>query len=291
MHGGRLRIGVVAPASRLEPAIADRVTALAASLYPERAPEIYFHPQCFLSSGHFAGDDEARARAFLEVANEEGFDALWVARGGYGSNRIAERVLPALTQAARKKIYLGYSDSGFLLAGLYKAGFANLAHGPVPADLLREGGEAAVTRALAFLVDRAADSLEPTAGPDTLTAAFNITILSHIVGTPLQPDLSGHILMLEDVSEYMYSIDRALFHITSNPGIRKVAGIRLGRCSAIPSNDPDFGQTEEDVITHWCKVSGIPYLGRADIGHDIHNKIVPFGRLQPAPGTRLRESH
>jgi muramoyltetrapeptide carboxypeptidase len=76
----------------------------------------------------------------------------------------------------------------------------------------------------------------------------------------------------------LYRIDRALFHVTSNPGIRKVAGIRLGRCSAIPPNEPDFGQGEEQIARHWCEVSGIPYLGRADIGHDIHNKIVPFGR-------------
>ncbi len=84
--------------------------------------------------------------------------------------------------------------------------------------------------------------------------------------------------MLEEVSEHMYRIDRALFHITSNPGIRRVAGIKLGRCSDIPPNDRDFGGTEEDVVDYWCARSGIPYLGRADIGHDIDNKIVPFGR-------------
>jgi muramoyltetrapeptide carboxypeptidase len=71
-----------------------------------------------------------------------------------------------------------------------------------------------------------------------------------------------------------------MFHLTSNPGIRRVAGIRLGRCSNIPPNDPAFGQSEEEVVKHWCAVSGIPYLGRADIGHDIDNKIVPFGRWQ-----------
>ena len=56
----------------------------------------------------------------------------------------------------------------------------------------------------------------------------------------------------------------------------------LGRCGDIPPNDPDFGETEEDVVRHWCARSGIPYLGRADIGHDIHNKIVPYGRPPPA---------
>ena len=57
----------------------------------------------------------------------------------------------------------------------------------------------------------------------------------------------------------------------------RIPGLRLGRCSAIPPNDPDFGQTEVEIVQHWCRASGIPYLGRADIGHDAANKVVPFG--------------
>lgn len=277
MPGETFRIGVMAPASRIDETIAERVKAIVAGHESDRAIEIAFHPQCFLSSGHFAGDDAARSTAFLDIANDPGFDALWFARGGYGSCRIAERAIAGLAPAARDKVYLGYSDAGSLLAGLYGAGVAGLAHGPMPADILREGGEAAVRRGLAWLVDRAPETLEPRVSADTPSVAFNIAVLSQIIGTPLQPDLSGHVLMLEEVSEYMYRIDRFMFHLTSNPGIRKVAGIRLGRCSAIPSNDPDFGQTEEQVAEHWCAVSGIPYLGRADIGHDIDNKVVPFG--------------
>ena len=273
-----MRIGVVAPASRLERAGADAVLQLAQALHPSRPPELHFSPQCFLSSGHFAGDDETRARAFLDVANDERFDALWFARGGYGSCRLAERLLPQLTEAARRKAYLGYSDAGFLLAGLYKAGFTRLAHGPMPADIMRPGGEAAVKRALSFLVDGAADTLEATVSPKKPTAAFNITVLSHLLGTPLEPDLTGHVVMLEEVAEAMYRIDRALFQITSNAAMRGIAGIMLGRCSAIPANQPDFQENEEEVARYWCGRSRIPYLGRADIGHDVDNKVVPFGR-------------
>lgn len=276
-----MRIGVVATGSRLEPAMAEAVQHMAEALYPARPLELHFAPQCFLSSGHFAGDDETRARAFLEVANDESFDALWFARGGYGSCRLAAHLLPQLTDAARRKTYLGYSDAGFLLAGLYKVGFARLAHGPMPADIGRAGGEAAVKRALAFLVDGAADTLEGTVSPKTPTAAFNITVLSHLIGTPLQPDLTGHVVMLEEVAEAMYRIDRALFQITSNDAMRGIAGIMLGRCSAIPANEPDFQKTEEEVARYWCDLSGIPYLGRADIGHDVDNKVVPFGRWIP----------
>ena len=261
--------------------MAEAVLHVAQALYPARPPELHFSPQCFLSSGHFAGDDETRARAFLEVANDEGFDALWFARGGYGACRLTEHLLPQLADAARRKTYLGYSDAGFLLAGMYKAGLTRLAHGPMPADIGRAGGEAAVKRALAFLVDGAADALETTVSPERPTAAFNITVLSHLLGTPLEPDLTGHVVMLEEVAEAMYRIDRALFHITSNAAMRGVAGIMLGRCSAIPANQPDFQKTEEEVARYWCDRSDIPYLGRADIGHDVDNKVVPFGRRSP----------
>src|SRR2546423_1132641 len=143
MSAKRCRIGVVAPASRMSAEVAVRVPALAASLYAERAPEIVFHPQCFASEGHFAGDDPTRVRAFLEIANDESYDAVWFARGGYGSCRVAEAIIGALTRPSRRKVYLGYSDAGVLLAGLYRAGFEAVVHGPVAPDHLRHGREAA----------------------------------------------------------------------------------------------------------------------------------------------------
>ncbi len=186
-------------------------------------------------------------------------------------------VAPRLGPAAARKAYLGYSDGGALLAALYAKGFANVAHGPVAQDVLREGGDAAIARALAWLVDRDPAALEPSLSGGAKAAAFNLAILSSLIGTPWQPVLEGHVLMLEEVSEYMYRIDRSLLHITSNPQIRRVAGLRLGRCSDIPDNDPDFGMTEVEVAKYWCERSGIAWLGRADIGHDADNKVVPFG--------------
>lgn len=260
--------------------MAERVKALAAERFP--TIELVFHPQCFLSAGHFAGTDAERTDAFVEIAKDPSFDVLWLGRGGYGSCRIAENALAQLNEAARTKTYIGYSDGGVLLAGLYARGFPAVVHGPMPADIARSGGEAAIARALSYLSAGAADALEPSVASSGKVAAFNIMTFSQLIGTPLQPDLSGHVLMLEEVSEYMYRIDRSLFHITANPAVRRVAGIRLGRCSAIPDNDPDFGQTEAQVVQHWCARSGIPYLGRADIGHDSDNKIVPFGGLSPS---------
>ena len=59
-----------------------------------------------------------------------------------------------------------------------------------------------------------------------------------------------------------------------HPDIRRVAGIRLGRCSR-SRQTIRISANEEEIARHWCEVSGIPYLGRADIGHDVDNKVVP----------------
>jgi muramoyltetrapeptide carboxypeptidase len=270
-----VKIGVVAPASRFPPDLAERLKGLALAVYPGGEADIRIHPQCFQSCGHFAGEDAARAAAFVEYANDPALDAIWFARGGYGSGRIAG-VVADLSAAARNKLYLGYSDMGFLLGALYRHGFS-VAHGPMPADLLRDGGETAAARALKYLVERDPATLEPSRTAGGKFAAFNMTVLSQMLGTPCEPDLSGHVLMLEEVSEYMYRIDRTMFHLSANAAIRKVAGIRLGRVSDVPANDPDFVLDEVAVVRHWCEVARIPYLGRADIGHDVGNKVVPFG--------------
>lgn len=280
-HKATVKIGVVAPGRQVNPDLPAKLAELSAHVFGGQRPHIWFHPQCFESSGHFAGTDAIRAQAFLDVANDEGFDVLWFGRGGYGSFRLVEPVLAGLGAAARRKIYVGYSDAGAMLGALYRAGIGRLAHGPMPADLNRAGGEAALRRALAFLVHGDAQTLEPHVVPGRPTAAFNITILSHLIGTPHLPDLTGHVLMLEEVSEPIYRIDRALGQITSTPALRTVAGIMLGRCGDVPANDPDFGCGEEEVARYWCDRSGIPYLGRADIGHDVANKVVPFGLWRP----------
>lgn len=274
-----MRIAVVAPSSRFDDwrEVEARVADLAGRSHP--GVEVRFHPQCGLSDHHFAGTDEERSTALVEVANDPGVDAIWFARGGYGSNRIAERALAGFGPAARDKAWLGYSDAGFLLAALYRAGYSNVAHGPMPRDIVKPGGEAAVGRALDWLVRRSPEALEGGLEPGRRHAAFNVTVLGMLLGTPLEPDLTGHVLLLEEVAEHAYATDRALFHLAASPNVRSAAGIRLGRVSDVLPNDPPFGHDEEAVIRDWCGRSSIPYLGRADIGHDSGNKVVPFGLL------------
>ena len=263
-----MRIAVVAPSNTVSPQIPARIAALAHARYGDAAPEIVFHPQCFLSEGHFAGPDVARVDALVAVANDPDVDAVWFGRGGYGANRIAEAAIARMGEAARTKIFLGYSDGGFVLAGLLAKRIGRPVHGPMPSDITRDGGEAAVIRALDWLT-------APTPAPQP-QVAFNLTVLSNLLGTPLEPDLAGRVVMIEEVAEEMYRIDRTLFHVTSSANVRTCAGIMLGRCAPIPDNTPDFAMDEEAVARHWCRVAGIAWLGRADIGHDADNKVVPF---------------
>jgi muramoyltetrapeptide carboxypeptidase len=274
-----VRVAIVAPSRPLVQSHVDALTAIAAAHPPAGRLELMVHPQCFESQGHFAGPDARRLAALVEVANDPDVDAVWFARGGYGAGRIAEAAIAQMTPVAKRKQYLGYSDAGFLLAGLYANGFPSLAHGPMPGDTGREGGEAAVRRALSFLAGED-EGLEPTAGQTPAPiAAFNLTVLNCLTGTALLPDLSGHVLYIEEVDEHHYRIDRALCHVMAQPWAKRLAGLRLGRCAPIPPNDTvDFGQTEEDIAKHWCRVGDVPYLGRADIGHDVQNKVVVFGR-------------
>jgi muramoyltetrapeptide carboxypeptidase len=265
-----MRIAVVAPSCTLKREAAERVQAIVG----ERGDcELIVHPQCFLSDGHFAGPDEARLAALRDVMADPAFDAVWFARGGYGSNRIAEAALADLPNAARTKTYLGYSDAGFLLSGFHKMGLS-VASGPMPQDVLRDEGDAAIHRALNWLVLEDRSALEPQLQPPAM--AFNLTVLSNLLGTPLEPDLTGVDLLIEEVSEHLYRIDRTMFHVTASPNVRRVARLRLGRVGDIQQNDPEFGTNEGAIVADWCSRSGIAFGGQADIGHDAQNKVVPF---------------
>ena len=269
-NGGPMKIAVVAPSCPLTREAADQVQALADA---RGDCELVIHPQCFLSDGHFAGSDEQRLEALLEVMADPSTEAVWFARGGYGSNRIAEAAVSRLPAEAQSKSYMGYSDPGFVLAAFQRAGL-EVAHGPMLRDVLRDGGEAAVGRALDWLVRRDPSALEP--GLEGPAFAFNLTVLSSLLGTPLEPDLSGAELLIEDVSEHHYRIDRTMFHVTASANVRSVNRIRLGRVVEIPSNDPEFDRDEQAIVEDWCARSGIPFGGLADIGHDAANRVVPF---------------
>ena len=270
-----MRIGVVAPARSIRHEGSARLAALMALTYP--AHEVVSHPQCYLEDGHFAGPDDVRAAAFLEFANDASFDAIWFARGGYGSNRILSRVMPQLGPAANHKTYMGFSDMGFLLGALYARRIGQVCHGPMASSLgMNDPGES-TGWALGWMIDKDRRALEPSLADGRPAVAFNLAILAAMIGTPWLPDLTDHVLMIEEVGEPLYRMDRMLFQMAHATQLKGIAGVRLGTVSDVVPNTPEFAETPEAMILRWCADMRVPYLGRAQIGHVEQNRVVPFG--------------
>jgi len=270
-------IAICAPARSITRDHAAALEALVASEFPQHS--VTFHEQCFASAGHFAGDDLTRLTGLLDCANDPAFDAVWFARGGYGSNRIAEAAVARMNASARSKTYVGFSDCGYLLGALYKAGIGQCAHGSMPISARSETGREAVRRVLRWFGGDNS-GLEPSLDGTTPAAAFNLITLAMLARTPMMPDLTGHVVMVEEVSEQLYAIDRVFFALSGS--LPRLAGLRLGAVTDIPDNDIPFGQNEEEIARFWCSRAGIPYLGRAEVGHYAANRVVPFGLAGPA---------
>lgn len=269
-------IAICAPATPITRDHAAALEALVAEEFPDH--KVTFHEQCFERQGHFAGDDLRRQSALLDCSNDPAFDAVWFAKGGYGSNRIAQSAIAQMNASAREKTYVGFSDCGYLLAALYRHNIGQCAHGSMPVSARSEGGRQAVRRVLKwFSGDNS--GLEPSVDGTTPTAAFNLITLAMVAGTPMMPDLTGHVLMVEEVSEHLYAIDRLFFNLANS--LPRLAGLRLGAVTNIPENYVEFGQNEVEIAQYWCARAGIPYLGRAEIGHTSANRVVPFGLASP----------
>ncbi|MCB0081830.1 MAG: LD-carboxypeptidase, partial [Caldilineaceae bacterium] len=123
----------------------------------------------------------------------------------------------------------------------------------------------------------------------------NLTLLSHLIGTPYAPDFSGKILFLEDVSESVYRIDRMLTQLLLAGQLQRVAGIVLGKftdCNPTYSSGSSLGLTE--VLADRCGSLGVPLLRGLMIGHIADQTVVPVGcmaALDVDAGTlRLLES-
>jgi muramoyltetrapeptide carboxypeptidase len=269
-------IAICAPATPITHEQRDALIALVAAEFP--AHRVTFHDQCFDRAGHFAGDDLRRLTALLECANDPAFDVVWFAKGGYGSNRIAEAAVAQMNAAARAKTYVGFSDAGYLLAALYRNGIGQSVHGHMPVSARSYGGREAIRRVLKWL-EGDTSGVEPSLDGTTPAAAFNLITLAMLQGTPMMPDLTGHVVMVEEVAEHLYSIDRLFFHLANT--LPRLAGLRLGAVTDVPENYVEFGQSEEDIARFWCARAGIPYLGRALIGHYSANRVVPFGLASP----------
>ena len=233
---------------------------------------------------YLAGDDAARRADLERMLDAPDVRAVFVARGGYGS----QRLVPALDLgriAARRKLLVGFSDATALLGAAVEAGVIAV-HGPmVAADLARGLTPRSLAHLQALLFDpdyrwraEAPTTIRPGRATGRLVGGC-LSVLVTTLGTRWAPDTRGAVLFLEDVHEYPYRIDRMLTHLRQAGMLDGVAGVVFGTMAACRSAN---GVTAEDVVRACFADAPFPVAFGLPAGHDpaesdIENLALPLG--------------
>lgn len=261
----------------------------------------------FERNGYLAGNDFERAADLNALFADPQVDAIFCGRGGYG----ASRLLPLLDYdliRANPKILIGYSDITSLLLAIYNQTGLVTFHGPMVTQvfsdytlteftkILCKGGAPMPLAAPPFFAsgpgrverENRLTTLQPGRARGRLLGG-NLSLVSHLVGTPYLPDLTGAILFLEDVSEPVYSIDRMLTHLWLSGDLQKVAGIVFGKFTEQPLVS-EFVQNRilDDVLSERVNALKIPAVMGLMIGHVLDQATLPLGcqvELDASSGT------
>jgi muramoyltetrapeptide carboxypeptidase len=248
--------------------------------------------------GYLAGSDAARAADLNAMFADDGVDAIWCVRGGYG----ASRILPALDYALmqrKPKALIGYSDITALHVAIHRHAGLVTFHGPVafraftPYSLgelkrvlwaaetpVRLGGPPAFDRAEGRLDwENRVATLVPGKARGRLLGG-NLCLMSHLCGTPYFPDLRGAILFLEDVEEAYYRIDRMLTQLWLSGALAGVAGVAFGKfTNCNPSQFFLQNRPLEDILAERCRALGVPTISGIMVGHIEDQTTLPVGCL------------
>jgi muramoyltetrapeptide carboxypeptidase len=274
------RVAVVAPGFAVRPdALDDGLRALGRrGLRPDEGEHVR------AVDGYLAGDDDARA-SDLDVAIGNGRTrAVWFARGGYGTARLLDRIdLDRLVR--RPKLLLGYSDVTALSAALLGRARALCLHAPFVAELGRPEAYHAPSLA-AILAGRKVrrriarrDVLVPGAARGRLMGG-NLTVLTHLLGTPHMPSLRGAILFFEESGEQAYRIDRMLNHLRMAGALAGVRGVLVGHL-LVPAPTRAFpGDREIDAVLrdHLAPLR-VPVVRGIPVGHGDGKWTIPIGGI------------
>ena len=234
--------------------------------------------------GYYAGTDPERLEDLQPNA-----PLVACMRGGWGSARLLERPL-----AAEEHWLLGFSDVTSLLWARQAAGLPGGIHGPMVTTLGAEP-EWSQERLRALLFGEALPPLPGTVwspgqaeGP---CLAGNLTVATHLLGTPHLPDLSGAILLFEDIGEAPYRIDRMLSHWRLSGALQQIAGLGFGSFSDCEGDEDDARDPQHSfglqaVLQERCGDLGIPVIADLPFGHRCGNAAIPIGRRGRLDGER-----
>ena len=248
-------------------------------------------------AGHLAGSDARRLEEWREAVADDEARAIFCARGGYGAMRLLPGIDPA-PLLERPKLLVGFSDVTALHGLLNRAGLATV-HGPVVTQLGRAPAEA-LDHLEALLFGRA-----PPAGPWAAPApgagltgvatlrpgratgpllGGSLTLLAALCGTPYLPPLDGAILVLEDVGERPYKLDRTLTQLRLAGALDHLAGVAVGQLTGCDDGD---GAAAE-VVRGLVRALMVPAIEGLPFGHEDRNLALPLGPraslVAPAPG-------
>jgi muramoyltetrapeptide carboxypeptidase len=265
-------IAVIAPASAFDKERFERgVRALQdIGLEPHYRPGIFERHQ-----GYLAGDDRRRLDELRHALQDSSAKALVLARGGYGLQRIVSDLPADLVEKSAKPV-VGYSDATILHEVWWRAHVPSI-HGPMCTQL---GEDRTALERLGMLLsgeDPGRIHWPPHAvrsgraeGP---LRGGNLAVLASLCGTPLQPGFNGCIVLLEDLNEPPYRLDRLCTQLLQSGAFDGAKGIVVGDLFGM-------GETSEgrnEVLAERLEPLGIPLVFGAPFGHAGRNQPVALG--------------
>ncbi|MBM0742294.1 LD-carboxypeptidase [Phormidium sp. CLA17] len=226
--------------------------------------------------GYLAGTDDNRRQQLRDALNDPGCRGILCARGGYGGARLLE---DWSWQGIEPKWLIGFSDITALLMSLSQQGISGL-HGALLTTIAAEP-DWSLQRLFDWVEGRPIPPLTGTGwGNGKITGVLlpvNLTVATHLLGTPFQLDLSNVILAIEDVSEAPYRIDRMLTQWRLCGALKQLKGIAIGRFSQCepPAHISSF--TVAEVLRDRLGDLDLPIVSDLPFGHDGVNAAIPMG--------------
>jgi muramoyltetrapeptide carboxypeptidase len=276
-------VAVVAPGGPVERAVLEKGLAVLAARYQPVVDD-----GVLARNRYLAGDDRRRFAELVAAVDDPSIRGIFAARGGYGVMRLLAALGPHLAAARRPKLLVGFSDVTALHLAWQARGWASV-HGPVVTQLGVQPPD------VAERLFRLVESTEP---PPALRGVplvagvaegpllgGNLSLVTRLLGTPYFPDPTGAVLLLEDVGERPYRLDRMWTHLALAGVLGKIRGIALGDFTDCEEPDGDHGS--QDVLATLAAETGLPCVAGLPIGHGAVNQAVPLGarvRLDGAAG-------
>lgn len=272
------RVALLSPSGPLQgPHELERAVATAESL----GWEVEVGQHALRRAGYFAGDDAQRGDDLLGALHDDRIDGIWCLRGGYGAARLLPRLSVELLQRFPKAL-LGYSDITALHAAWQHAGLVSY-HGPTARAPLSDFSRDSLVRAMQAGTDScgaAPDARVVRGGRVTgRLVGGNLALVSSLCGTPWAVDCRDAIVVLEDVGEATYRLDRMLTQLRLAGAFDGCVGVAFGHCTDCPDITEDGTRTVEAIVTELADALQVPTLHGIPVGHISDQWTVPFGAL------------